>query len=160
MEDTVSILRGLKEKYEVHHGVGCVVLLSRHFPCERDLRCNVRRRDADGWRLLSCNRCASATAHLSPPRPCLTGTSPSAFCRTRYVEQSWQRPFQGGRLPQTLTWTRLVSTQAIDLVDEAASRLRMQQESKPEDIDRLDHDILTLRIELEALKKERDAASK
>ena len=59
-----------------------------------------------------------------------------------------------------MTWTRLVSTQAIDLVDEAASRLRMQQESKPEDIDRLDHDILTLRIELEALKKERDAASK
>lgn len=36
----------------------------------------------------------------------------------------------------------------------------MQQESKPEDIDRLDHDILTLRIELEALKKERDAASR
>jgi hypothetical protein len=50
--------------------------------------------------------------------------------------------------------------QAIDLVDEAASRLRMQQESKPEVIDRLDHELLTLRIELEALKKESDAASR
>ena len=44
-------------------------------------------------------------------------------------------------------------------MDEAASRLRLQQESKPEIIDQLDHDILTLKIELEALKKETDRAS-
>ena len=94
--DTISILRGLKEKYEVHHGV----------------------RITDGALVAA------------------------AVQSDRYIAD------------------RFLPDKAIDLVDEAASRLKIQQESKPEAIDRLDHDILTLRIELEALKKERDAVSK
>lgn len=54
---------------------------------------------------------------------------------------------------------RFLPDKAIDLVDEAASRLRLQQESKPWDIERLDRDIITLKIEAEALKKEKDEAS-
>lgn len=55
---------------------------------------------------------------------------------------------------------RFLPDKAIDLVDEAASRLRLQQESKPEQIENLDRAIMTLRIELEALSKEHDAGSK
>eukprot|EP00053_Salpingoeca_punica_P015011 m.137217 g.137217 ORF g.137217 m.137217 type:complete len:797 (-) comp16600_c1_seq1:1555-3945(-) len=95
VEDTISILRGLKQKYELHHGV----------------------RITDGA-LVS----AATMSH-------------------RYIGD------------------RFLPDKAIDLVDEAASRLRLQQESKPEAVDRLEHDILTLRIELEALKKETDRAS-
>lgn len=54
---------------------------------------------------------------------------------------------------------RFLPDKAIDLMDEAASRLRLQQESKPEHLERLEHAILTLKIELEALKKEKDPAS-
>jgi len=50
--------------------------------------------------------------------------------------------------------------QAIDLIDEAASRLRLQLESKPEEIENIDRSIITLKIEMEALKKEKDQASK
>ncbi len=95
VEDTVSILRGLKEKYELHHGV----------------------------RITDAAIVAAAT--LS----------------NRYIAD------------------RFLPDKAIDLVDEAASRLRMQVDSKPEELDELDRRIVQLRIEAEALKKEPDAAS-
>ncbi|MBB4019256.1 ATP-dependent Clp protease ATP-binding subunit ClpB [Chelatococcus caeni] len=96
VEDTVSILRGLKEKYEQHHGV--------------------RIQDA----------ALVAAATLS----------------NRYITD------------------RFLPDKAIDLVDEAAARLRMQVDSKPEELDSLDREIVRLKIEAEALKKESDAASK
>lgn len=96
VEDTISILRGLKEKYEAHHGV----------------------RITDG--------AIVAAATLS----------------NRYITN------------------RFLPDKAIDLVDEAASRLRMQVDSKPESIDELDRRIVQLKIEREALKKETDKASK
>jgi ATP-dependent Clp protease ATP-binding subunit ClpB len=96
VEDTVSILRGIKEKYEVHHGV----------------------RITDG--------AIVAAATLS----------------NRYITD------------------RFLPDKAIDLMDEAAARLRMAAESKPEAIDELDRRIMQLKIEREALKKESDAASR
>ncbi|HVA14726.1 MAG TPA: ATP-dependent chaperone ClpB [Stellaceae bacterium] len=96
VEDTISILRGIKEKYEVHHGV----------------------------RITDAALVAAAT--LS----------------NRYITD------------------RFLPDKAIDLMDEAASRLRMEAESKPEEIDELDRRIVQLKIEREALKKETDAASK
>jgi ATP-dependent Clp protease ATP-binding subunit ClpB len=96
VEDTVSILRGLKEKYEQHHGV----------------------------RVTDSALVAAAT--LS----------------NRYITD------------------RFLPDKAIDLVDEAASRLRMQVDSKPEELDNVDREIVRLKIEAEALKKETDAASK
>ncbi len=95
VEDTISILRGLKEKYELHHGV----------------------RITDG--------AIVAAATLSH----------------RYITD------------------RFLPDKAIDLMDEAASRLRMQVDSKPEAIDELDRRIVQLKIEREALKKESDKAS-
>ncbi|OQW77360.1 MAG: ATP-dependent chaperone ClpB [Proteobacteria bacterium ST_bin13] len=94
--DTVSILRGLKEKYELHHGV----------------------RITDG--------AIVAAATLS----------------NRYITD------------------RFLPDKAIDLMDEAASRIRMEVESKPEEIETLDRRIIQLKIEREALKRETDAASK
>ena len=96
VEDTVSILRGLKEKYEQHHGV----------------------------RITDSALVAAAT--LS----------------NRYITD------------------RFLPDKAIDLVDEASSRLRMQVDSKPEELDSIDREIVRLKIEAEALKKETDAASK
>ncbi|MGK9167374.1 ATP-dependent chaperone ClpB [Inquilinus limosus] len=96
VEDTISILRGLKEKYELHHGV----------------------RITDG--------AIVAAATLSH----------------RYITD------------------RFLPDKAIDLVDEAGSRLRMQVDSKPEEIEALDRRAMQLKIEREALKKETDAASK
>jgi len=96
VEDTISILRGLKEKYEAHHKV----------------------KITDGALV--------AAATLSH----------------RYISD------------------RFLPDKAIDLVDEAAARLRMQVDSKPEELDNLDREIVRLKIEQEALKKERDAASK
>lgn len=96
VEDTISILRGLKEKYELHHGV----------------------RITDG-------------AIVS-----------AATLSNRYITD------------------RFLPDKAIDLMDEAASRLRMEVESKPEEIENLDRRIIQLKIEREALKKETDAASK
>ncbi len=95
VEDTISILRGLKEKYEAHHGV--------------------RVTDA----------AIVAAATLS----------------NRYITD------------------RFLPDKAIDLVDEAASRLRMQVDSKPEEIDEIDRKVVQLKIEQEALKKESDQAS-
>src|SRR6185295_14414793 len=94
--DTISILRGLKEKYELHHGV----------------------RITDG--------AIVAAATLS----------------NRYITD------------------RFLPDKAIDLMDEAASRIRMEVESKPEEIENLDRRIIQLKIEREALKKEQDKASK
>lgn len=96
VEDTVSILRGLKEKYEMHHGI--------HI--------------SDGAII--------AAATLS----------------NRYITD------------------RFLPDKAIDLMDEAASRLRMQVDSKPEALDEIDRRLVQLRIEAEALKKEKDSASK
>ncbi|MBD3731597.1 MAG: ATP-dependent chaperone ClpB [Sphingopyxis sp.] len=96
VEDTISILRGLKEKYELHHGV----------------------RITDG-------------AIVS-----------AATLSNRYITD------------------RFLPDKAIDLMDEAASRLRMEVESKPEEIEILDRRIIQLKIEREALKKETDAASR
>ena len=94
--DTISILRGLKEKYELHHGV----------------------RITDGAIVA-----AATLAH-------------------RYITD------------------RFLPDKAIDLVDEAASRLRMEVDSKPEEIDELDRKIMQLKIEREALKRESDVASR
>jgi len=96
VEDTISILRGLKEKYELHHGV----------------------------RITDSALVSAAT--LS----------------NRYITD------------------RFLPDKAIDLMDEAASRLRMEVESKPEEIENLDRRIIQLKIEREALKKESDQASK
>ena len=96
VEDTISILRGIKEKYELHHGV----------------------------RITDAAIVAAAT--LS----------------NRYISD------------------RFLPDKAIDLMDEAASRLRMQVDSKPEELDELDRRIMQLQIEREALKKETDQASK
>ena len=96
VEDTISILRGLKEKYELHHGV----------------------RITDG--------AIVAAATLS----------------NRYITE------------------RFLPDKAIDLVDEAASRLRMAVDSKPEKIDELDRRIVQLKIEREALKRETDPGSR
>ncbi|THD74121.1 ATP-dependent chaperone ClpB [Thalassobius vesicularis] len=96
VEDTISILRGIKEKYELHHGV----------------------------RISDSALVAAAT--LSH----------------RYITD------------------RFLPDKAIDLVDEAASRLRMEVDSKPEELDQLDRQILQMQIEVEALKLEDDAASK
>jgi ATP-dependent Clp protease ATP-binding subunit ClpB len=96
VEDTVSILRGLKEKYEAHHGV----------------------RINDG--------AIVAAATLS----------------NRYITD------------------RFLPDKAIDLIDEAAARLKMQVDSKPEELDSIDREIVRRKIEQEALKKETDTASK
>ena len=96
VEDTISILRGIKEKYELHHGV----------------------------RISDASLVASAT--LS----------------NRYITD------------------RFLPDKAIDLIDEAASRLRMQVDSKPEELDALDREILQKQIEAEALRLEEDASSK
>jgi ATP-dependent Clp protease ATP-binding subunit ClpB len=96
VEDTISILRGLKEKYELHHGV----------------------------RITDSALVAAAT--LS----------------NRYITD------------------RFLPDKAIDLMDEAASRLRMQVDSKPDELDELDRRLIQLKIEREALKKESDQASK
>src|SRR6187399_2761543 len=96
VEDTISILRGLKDKYEQHHGV----------------------------RISDSALVAAAT--LS----------------TRYIAD------------------RFLPDKAIDLIDEAASRLRMQVDSKPEALDEIDRRIMQLKIEREALKVEKDEASK
>lgn len=95
VEDSISILRGLKEKYEVHHGVR-----------------------------ISDNAIVSACTYSN-----------------RYITD------------------RFLPDKAIDLMDEAASRLRMIVDSKPEDLDELERRIIQLKIEREALKKERDDAS-
>jgi len=96
VEDTISILRGLKEKYELHHGV----------------------------RITDSALVAAAT--LS----------------NRYIAD------------------RFLPDKAIDLMDEAASRLRMQVDSKPEELDEIDRRSMQLKIEREALRKEQDSASK
>ena len=96
VEDTISILRGLKERYEVHHGV----------------------RITDG------------------------ATIAAATLSDRYITD------------------RFLPDKAIDLIDEAASRLRMEIDSKPVALDAIDRDIMQLQIEREALKKEKDKASK
>ena len=96
VEDTISILRGIKEKYETHHGV----------------------------RITDAALVAAAT--LS----------------NRYITD------------------RFLPDKAIDLMDEASSRLRMQMDSKPEALDELDRRVLQLKIEREALRKETDPASR
>lgn len=95
VEDSISILRGLKEKYEIHHGVR-----------------------------ISDNAIVSACTYSN-----------------RYIAD------------------RFLPDKAIDLMDEAASRLRMIVDSKPEDLDELERRIMQLKIEREALKKELDEAS-
>ena len=95
VEETISILRGLKEKYELHHGI----------------------------RITDAAIVAAAT--LS----------------NRYIT------------------SRFMPDKAIDLIDEAASRLRIEVDSKPEEIDELDRRIIQLKIEQEALKREKDPAS-
>jgi ATP-dependent Clp protease ATP-binding subunit ClpB len=96
VEDTISILRGIKEKYELHHGV----------------------RITDG--------AIVAAATLS----------------NRYIAD------------------RFLPDKAIDLMDEAASRLRMEVDSKPEELDELDRRLMQLKIEREALKRETDSGSR
>lgn len=96
VEDTISILRGIKEKYELHHGIRI-----------------------------------SDSALVS-----------AATLSERYISD------------------RFLPDKAIDLMDEAASRLRMEADSKPEELDAVDRELLQKQIEAEALKKETDSASK
>ena len=96
VEDTIAILRGLKERYEVHHGVDIT-------------------------------------------DPAIVAAATLSY---RYITD------------------RQLPDKAIDLIDEAASGIRMQIDSKPESMDRLDRRLIQLKIEREALKKESDAASK
>ena len=96
VEDTISILRGLKEKYEVHHGV-----------------------------------------HITD-----AAIVAAAVLSNRYIAD------------------RFLPDKAIDLIDEAASRQRMQVDSKPEELDELDRRVIQLKIEQEALRKETDVASR
>ena len=96
VEDTISILRGIKEKYELHHGVRIT------------------------------DSAIIAAARLS----------------SRYITD------------------RFLPDKAIDLIDEAASKLRIEVDSKPEELDELDRKIIQMKIEVEALKKENDQASK
>jgi len=96
VEDTIAILRGLKEKYEVHHGVDIT-------------------------------------------DPAIVAAATLSY---RYIAD------------------RQLPDKAIDLIDEAASRIRMEIDSKPEEMDKLDRRLIQLKIEREALKKESDAASK
>jgi ATP-dependent Clp protease ATP-binding subunit ClpB len=96
VEETISILRGLKERYEVHHGV--------------------RIQDS--------------------------AVIAAAVMSNRYISD------------------RFLPDKAIDLIDEAASRLRMEIDSKPQELDRVDRQIMQVEIEREALKKEKDKASK
>ncbi len=96
VEDTISILRGLKEKYEIHHGV-----------------------------------------RITDP-----ATIAAATLSNRYISD------------------RQLPDKAIDLIDEAAARLRTEIDSKPQVLDEVDREIMQLEIEREALKKEKDAASK
>lgn len=96
VEDTIAILRGLKERYEVHHGVDIT-------------------------------------------DPAIVAAATLSY---RYITD------------------RQLPDKAIDLIDESASRIRMQIDSKPEDMDRLERRLIQLKIEQEALKKESDAASK
>jgi ATP-dependent Clp protease ATP-binding subunit ClpB len=96
VEDTISILRGLKERYEVHHGV-----------------------------------------RITDP-----ATIAAASLSNRYISD------------------RQLPDKAIDLIDEAAARLRTEIDSKPQAIDQIDREIMQLEIEREALKKEKDKASK
>ncbi|KAF2667590.1 heat shock protein 78, mitochondrial precursor [Microthyrium microscopicum] len=96
VQDTISILRGIKDKYEVHHGVR-----------------------------ITDNALVAAATYSN-----------------RYISD------------------RFLPDKAIDLVDEAASALRLQQESKPDAILELDRNIMTIQIELESLRKETDIASK
>ncbi len=96
VEDTIAILRGLKERYEVHHGV-----------------------------------------EITDP-----AIVAAAMLSHRYISD------------------RQLPDKAIDLIDEAASRIRMEIDSKPEEMDKLDRRLIQLKIEREALKKEKDEASK
>lgn len=96
VQDTISILRGIKDKYEVHHGVR-----------------------------ITDNALVTAATYSN-----------------RYITD------------------RFLPDKAIDLVDEAASALRLQQESKPDAIQKLDREIMTIQIELESLRKETDITSK
>jgi ATP-dependent Clp protease ATP-binding subunit ClpB len=96
VQDTISILRGIKDKYEVHHGVR-----------------------------ITDNALVAAATYSN-----------------RYITD------------------RFLPDKAIDLVDEAASALRLQQESKPDAIQKLDREIMTIQIELESLRKETDIPSK
>ena len=96
VQDTISILRGIKDRYEVHHGVR-----------------------------ITDNALVAAATYSN-----------------RYITD------------------RYLPDKAIDLVDEAASALRLQQESKPDAIQKLDREIMTIQIELESLRKETDITSK
>jgi len=96
VQDTISILRGIKDRYEVHHGVR-----------------------------ITDNALVAAATYSN-----------------RYITD------------------RFLPDKAIDLVDEAASALRLQQESKPDAIQKLDREIMTIQIELESLRKETDITSK
>ncbi|MEE2731127.1 MAG: ATP-dependent chaperone ClpB [Pseudomonadota bacterium] len=96
VEDTIAILRGLKERYEVHHGVNI---------------------------------------------------TDSAIV-------------EAAKLSQRYITDRQLPDKAIDLIDEAASRIRMEMDSKPEELDRLDRRLIQLKMEREALKKEEDEASR
>ncbi|MFO8004999.1 ATP-dependent chaperone ClpB [Thioalkalivibrio sp.] len=96
MEDTIAILRGLKERYEVHHGIEI--------------------------------------------------TDPAIVAATQ--------------LSQRYITDRQLPDKAIDLIDEASSRIRMEIDSKPEEMDRLDRRLIQLKIEREAMKKETDEASR
>ncbi len=123
------MLRGLKDKYEVHHGVritdSAIVAGTKISP------------------ILSINQ-ITLIHILYNANNSIILLFPLSACvySSRYVTD------------------RFLPDKAIDLIDEAASRLRLQQESKPEAIENLDRTIIKIKIEIQALKKETDTASK
>lgn len=115
VDATISILRGLKPRYEVHHGVGI----------------------SDGA-LVTGRHSSSPSAVTAYSRSC---APVAAVYSARYISE------------------RFLPDKAIDLVDEAASALRLAQESKPDELEALDREIMTLEIERESLRNEQDVFS-
>ena len=141
VEDTITILRGLRERYEVHHGVQisdaslvAAANLSAKYMTVRVLKA----------------ACVCVSAQWVNERArvcgCFRRSATNACCALRM-------------LCETLRQGRLMPDKAVDLVDEAASRLRLQQDSKPERIWKLEKHLATKKIEIEALRLEKDKGS-
>jgi len=117
VESTIAILRGLKSRYEVHHGV-----------------------EISDAALVTCSFFAIILFYFVSFLN-LNSSFPAAVYSARYISD------------------RFLPDKAIDLLDEAASSLRLSQESKPDPLEKLEREIITLQIELESLKNEVDVFS-
>jgi ATP-dependent Clp protease ATP-binding subunit ClpB len=173
VEDTVSILRGLKEKYEVHHGVriadGAMDASNLLKPAlaRGELHC-VGATTLDEYRK-HVEKDAALARRFQPvfvSEPTVEDTVSILRGIKEKYEQHHGVRIQDSALVAAATLSnryitdRFLPDKAIDLMDEAGSRLRMQVDSKPEELDNLDREIVRLKIEGEALKKETDSASR